>query len=369
MFNLGPAGVGVIGRGRPHTLGLSKGRSIYELEEDAMLGLFDSIEVNGLKLKNRLVMPPMATKMATPAGEVTDRHIKHYTARAAGGVGLVIVEHTYVTPNGRMSPGQLGLDHDGLIPGLKRLVEAIHRGGAKVAIQLTHAGAKATSDIIGQQPVAPSDVIPPKGKEVPRALAPGEMAGIVAAFGEAARRAMDAGFDAVELHGAHGFLLCQFLSPLTNHRKDKYGGDSEGRLRFPLEVIAEVKRRIGKKTPLFYRFGADDMVEGGITSQDGKLIAPRLERAGVDVIDISGGLGGSGHERLTEQGYFVPLAHTIKQAVGVPVVGVGNITEPEYADTIVREGKVDLVAFGHKLLSDPDYPKFAARKLGVGVPG
>ncbi len=330
-----------------------------------MPGLFDTININGLKLKNRLVMPPMATKMATDEGEVSDRHIKHYTARARGGVGLIIIEHTYVSKDGQMSPGQMGLYDDKLIPGCERLVKAIHKEGAKVAIQLTHAGAKASREITGNQPLGPSDIVPPKGSEAPRPLTVPEMNTIIKSFGEATRRAVDAGFDSVELHGAHGFLLCQFLSPYTNKRKDEYGGDMIKRLRFPLEVIKEVKSKLGKNTPFFYRFPADDMVEGGLTLNDAKLAAPHVEKAGVDIFDVSAGLSGSGHERFTQQGYFVPLAEGIKQVVKVPVIGVGNITEPEYADRIVREGRVDMVAFGHMLLSNPEFPRQAALKLGV----
>lgn len=330
-----------------------------------MPGLFDPIVIKGLTLKNRLVMPPMFTKMATEEGEVTDRHIGYYTTRARGGVGLIIIEHTYVSKDGKLSPGQIGLYDDKLISGLKLLAEAIHREGAKVVLQLTHAGAQASSGIIGQQPVGPWNVGTLKSKEVPRPLILKELEALVAAFGEASRRAMDAGFDSIELHGAHGFLLCQFLSPYTNRRDDAYGGDLAGRLRFPLEVIKEVKTRMGKNIPLFYRFGADDMLEGGLTSQEGKMAATYLEQAGVDVIDVSGGLGAIEHKLSAEQGYFVPLARGIKEVVKVPVIGVGNITEPEFADKIVREGTVDMVAFGHMLLSNPEFPKQAAQKLGV----
>ncbi len=330
-----------------------------------MPGLFDSIKINGLTLKNRIVMPPMATHMASQSGEVSDRHIKHYTARARGGVGLIILEHTYVSKNGRTTSNQMGLDDDSLIPGLRRLVEAIHSEGARVVIQITHAGAKTHRNITGEQPVGPWNITPPGSDEVPRPLTLPEIKAMVAAFGKATRRAMDAGVDAVELHGAHGFLIGQFLSPYTNKRDDVYGGVLEGRPRFPLEVIKEVKTRLGENVPLFYRFGADDMVEGGLTPQEARLAAPRLERAGVNVIDVSGGLGGAGHESSTEQGYFVPLAEGIKEVVKVPVIGVGNITDPEYADRIVREGRVDMVAFGHLLLSNPDFPRLAAQKLGV----
>ena len=330
-----------------------------------MPGLFDPINIRGLSLKNRLVMPPMATNMATEDGEVTDRHIRHYTTRARGGVGLIIIEHTYVSRDGRVSQGQLGLYDDRLVPGLKRLVEAIHAEGTKVIIQLTHGGAKAPRNVTGEQPAGPWTVMLPNASEVSRPLTIPDIKAIVARFGEAAYRAMEAGFDSVELHGAHGFLLSQFLSPYTNQRNDAYGGDLTGRLTFPIEVIKEVKARLGENAPLFYRFGADDMLEGGLTRQEGKLAAQQLEQAGVDVIDVSGGIGGDGQRSFTEQGYFVPLAEGIKETVKVPVIGVGKITEPEYADSIVREQKVDLVAVGRLLLSNPEFPKQAAEKLGI----
>lgn len=334
-----------------------------------MAGLFDPIDIKGLKLKNRIVMAPMETRMATADGEVTERHIRHYTARARGGAGLIIVEHTFVMPNGRLSPAQLSLCDDTLVAGLRQLVDAVHQQGAKIAIQLTHAGAAARRETIGEQPVGPSNVPLRSGGQPPRALTIPEIETLVEAFGEAARRAVIAGFDAVELHGAHGFLLCQFLSPLTNRRDDVYGGNPEGRARLPLEAIRKVKTKLPEDVPLFYRFGADDLTEGGLTPEEGKLIAPLLVQAGVDVIDVSGGLGGSGQGRFNEPGFFVPLAEGIKKCVAVPVIGVGNIADPEYADAVVRAGKVDLVAIGRALLSNPDFPRLAAAKLGVEVAG
>ena len=333
-----------------------------------MPGLFDPIDIKGLRLKNRLVMAPMATGMATAEGEVTDRHIKHYSTRAKGGVGLIILEHTYVLKDGKLSTGQLGLYADGLIPGLNRLTQAIHKEGSKVIVQLTHAGAKTNSGIIGGQPVGPSNVAPPDSRESPRPLTQAEITSIALAFADAARRALEAGCDAVELHGAHGFLIGQFLSPYTNRREDAYGGNLQGRMRFPSEVIKAVRSVLPTEVPVFYRFGADDMVEGGLTLGEAKLAAPLLERCGVDVLDVSGGLGGGGSDRYSDQGYFVPLAQSIRESVKIPVIGVGNITEAEYADRVVREGRVDLVALGRKLLSDPDFPKLAAQKLGV-TPG
>jgi NADPH2 dehydrogenase len=330
-----------------------------------MPGLFDPIKIKGLTLKNRIVMPPMATGMATEDGGVTERHINHYVARAKGGVGLIIIEHTFVSKDGKASKGQLGMDDDKLIHGLKHLVEAIHAEGTKVIIQLNHVGGAASRISTGTQPVGPSEVMHPKGSEIPHALTVPEMKIIAQSFTEAARRAVAAGVDSVELHGAHGFLLCQFLSPYTNHRTDEYGGDLAGRLRFPTEVITEVKTKTGKNMPLFYRFGADDMREGGLTLEEGKLAAHQLEQIGIDVFDVSGGIGGDGQRTHTEQGYYVPLAEGVKEAVKVPVIGVGHITEPEYADRIIREGKVDMVAVGRLLLANPDFPRQAAEKLGI----
>ena len=330
-----------------------------------MPGLFDPIKIKGLTLKNRIVMPPMATGMATEDGEVTDRHLTHYVARAKGGVGLIIIEHTYVAEEGKAHKGQLGLYDDKLIPGLRRLVTAVHAEGTKIIIQLNHVGAAASRLSTGQQPVGPSAVMHPKGNEIPQPLTTPELKALAVKFSEAARRAIEAGVDSVELHGAHGFLLCQFLSPLTNTRTDEYGGTLAGRLRFPSEVIQGVKSKLDKNMPLFYRYGADDMREGGLTLQEAKLAAQKLEKVGIDVFDVSGGIGGDGQRTHIEQGYYVPLAAGIKEAVKVPVIGVGHITEPEYADSIIREGKVDMVAIGRLLLSNPEFPRQAAEKLGV----
>ena len=329
-----------------------------------MAGLFDPIVINGLELKNRIVMAPMATNMATPEGRVTERHIKHYTARAEGGAGLIILEHTYIAVEGKLARNQTGLYDDSLVTELKRLVDAIHQAGAKVIIQLTHAGARATVETTGSQPLAPSAVVLPGGIETPKALTLSEIKSILSAFIEGTRRAIEGGCDGVELHGAHGFLLNQFISPYSNRRDDEYGGTMEKRVRFVTEIIGGVKDILGEK-PLFYRFGADDMVEGGLTPEEGREVAPLLEKAGISVLDISGGMGVGDSFGFSEQGFFVPLAEGIKNVVTIPVIGVGNITEPEFADKIIREGKVDLVAIGRKLLADPNFPREAAEKLGV----
>jgi NADPH2 dehydrogenase len=345
-------------------------KSKYELTlhnksgDDIMPKLFDPISIRGLKLKNRIVMAPMATNMAANDGQITERHIKHYTARAEGGVGLIIIEHTYVTPAGKLARNQTGLYDDSQIPYLKKLVDAVHEAGSKVIVQLTHAGSKSSVQVTGSQPVGPSATTSPDGTETSKALSLKEIKSVIKAFKEGARRAVEAGCDGVELHGAHGFLLNQFISPYTNKREDKYGGSMENRVRFAIEVISDTRLSLGDK-PLFYRFGADDLIEGGMTRENGRIVAGYLEKAGVDVLDISGGIGVGESFGLTEPGYFVPLAEGIKKVVNIPVVGVGNITEPKFADRIVREGKVDLVAIGRKLLSEPDFARRAAIELGI----
>jgi NADPH2 dehydrogenase len=332
-----------------------------------MPGLFDPITIKGLTLKNRIVMPPMANYMANDAGEITDKHIQHYAARAQANVGLIMVEHAYVQRNGRAGETQLGISNDNLVSGLRRLADAIRAGGSISGIQITHAGFKTTRAVSGEQPVAPSDVVDPKSGETPHILNMDEIGALVGAFADGARRAAEAGFDVIELHGAHGYLLGQFLSPLTNQRIDRYGGDLNRRLTFAREVIAAVRKIVGQDFPLFYRLGADDLMPGGLQPEDGRKAAKYLAEAGIDVIDVSGGLGGTGRDRYTEQGFFVSLAEGIKKAVNIPIIGVGNIHEAEYANRVVREERIDLAAVGRALLRDPLWAKKAAEHLGIQV--
>jgi 2,4-dienoyl-CoA reductase-like NADH-dependent reductase (Old Yellow Enzyme family) len=322
-----------------------------------MPGLLDPITIKGLEIPNRLVMPPMATRFAAGTGEVTDRLIAHYSDRA-GGVGLVIIEHCFVMVEGRMRLDQPGVHRDELIPGLTRLVEAVHRQGAKTAVQINHAGSKTPPDAKLRLPVGPSPVPFPGSGVKPRELTVREIRRIVEAFGYAARRAREAGFDAVEVHGAHGFLNSQFLSPLTNRRSDRYGGSLENRIRLPLEIVAEVLEQAGSDYPLFYRLGAEDFMDGGVSLEEGVKAAEALVRTGVDVVDVSGGLGGYAHPTINGQGFMIPAAERVKAAVPVPVIGVGGITEPKCADQVIREGRVDMVAVGRAMLGDP----FWARK-------
>jgi 2,4-dienoyl-CoA reductase-like NADH-dependent reductase (Old Yellow Enzyme family) len=327
-----------------------------------MSRLIDPLKIGRLNLRNRIVMPPMATEYATQDGEATEKHVQHYSRRCKG-LGLLIVEHTFVTPEGRLSRHQLGIQFDALIPKLRRVVEAVHEQNTPIALQITHAGGATTREVTGVQPQAPSAVVGPRGGEVPRELRKEEIEAISGAFAEAAQRAEEAGFDAVEIHGAHGFLLNQFLSPLTNRRIDEYGGTIQNRLRFSLDIISRIRDALGSDYPLLYRLGAEDGVQGGLLLEDGVRAAEILSRAGVSIIDVSGGLGGSRPSDLVGPGLFVPQAAAVRKAVDVPVIGVGGITTPEEADSIVLSGKVDLVAVGRAMLKDPDWAAKAVNRL------
>ncbi len=259
--------------------------------------------------------------------------------------------------DGKLSERQLGVHNDGLIPGLERLSRSVHETGTQVVMQINHAGARSSEEITGGKPIAPSPI------ENARELRSEEIEAVVDAFGLAAERVIKAGIDGVEVHGAHGFLLNQFFSPLTNKRQDEYGGALENRIRFPLEIVQRVKEEIGGKL-ILYRLGSDDMDPAGTQIEDSKKFALKLEDAGVDIIDISGGLCGSRPDELqNKQGYFIPQAQQIKEAVNIPVIGVGGIKDPRYADQAIREEKVDLVAVGRELLGDPEWAIKATKAL------
>jgi len=324
--------------------------------------LFDPLRVGNVTLKNRIVMPPMANDLADAQGRVTDGLIAHYTRRAAG-VGLVIVEHSYFAPEGKASLRQLGIHEDAMTSGLTKLAASIHAKGTPVCVQVNHSGREGSREISGLEPVAPS-AIPAEGSAVlPRELNKGEIESLVRLYGEAARRAREAGFDAVEVHGAHGYLLNQFVSPLTNRRADEYGGSLEGRIRFPLAAVREVRRVVGSNFLVLYRLGASDGEGVGVTMEEMQTFAQRLVEAGVNIVDVSGGLIGDAPKDMTGPGYFLPLAERIKKAIKVPVVGVGGITDPEFADQVIRSGRVDLVAVGRALLADPNWALSAKKTL------
>jgi len=327
-----------------------------------MTSLLEKLVVKGHVIRNRIVLPPMATELASERGEVTNALLRHYKLRARG-TGIVIVEHTFISEEGRRSKNQLGIYSDELISGLKRLARTIKEEGATAIIQLNHAGAKAPSEIIGRRPVGPSSVQVPGSEEIPKELSREEIEEIIEKFVNAARRAMEAGFDGVEIHGAHGFLLSEFLSSLTNKRTDEYGGSLENRMRLHLRTVDMVRRQVDDL--LFFRLGVTDYMEGGLTLEEGVKVAMTLEKHGVDVIDVSGGLCGSRPPWTAEEGYFLNLSEAVKNKVSVPVIGVGGIKSPVFADKALKEGKADLIAVGRVFLADPDWALKAIEVLSV----
>ncbi len=325
--------------------------------------LFSAGRIGRLALRNRILMAPMEKNLALPTGAVTQRYVDYCEARAAGGAALILLESMYVHPAGQNHRYQLGIHDDALVPGYRGLVDACHRHGALVGAELQFAGRETSSMITGTQPVAPSPVpcTALAGGEVPRALTVREIRALVRAFAEAARRAVAAGFDAVEIHGAHGYLVGQFLSPFSNRRDDEYGGDVDRRLRFPLEVIAAVREAVGPEVPLLYRVSADEHVDGGLALDDICRIAPRLEAAGIDLLDISAGIYESApwivQPMEMAQGCLAPLAREIRRAVGIPVSVAGRISDASVAERILEDGDADFVTLGRALHADPEMPR------------
>jgi 2,4-dienoyl-CoA reductase-like NADH-dependent reductase (Old Yellow Enzyme family)/thioredoxin reductase len=338
--------------------------------------LFEPGRIGTMELKNRLIMPPMEPNFGSATGEVTDRMVNYYAARAKGGVGLIVTHIACVDyPVGKAVSNQISIDNDKFIPGMARLAEAIHNWGVKAVVQIHHAG-RQTKPVWtdGNQPVAPS-VEPclflqeaPSDVQ-PRALTYDEVQEKVQKFVDAAVRVQQAGFDGVMLHGAHGYLIGQFMSPLANKRQDRYGGDFNRRMRFPLEIIAGIREKLGPNFPILFRYNADDMYPGGITldgpegSGTSKEIAKKLEAAGVDALCISCGIYISMTTLLEpmmyDEGWRVYMAEAIKKDVKIPVSTVGVIRSPEVAEKILAEGKADFVEIGRTLIADPEWPNKA----------
>ena len=318
--------------------------------------LIDPLKVKSYTLRNRIVLPPMQTGRASFEGEVTNRLINFYVRRSLH-LGLPIVEHSFVSPTGKIGPKQLAINSDSAITGFEKLANALHTVGALAVVQISHAGGVTNKRVIGTQPAGPSP------REKSRMLETSEILAIVDDFGLAAERAVKAGFDGVELHGAHGYLLNQFFSPLFNKREDEFGGSLEKRMRFPLLIVEKVRRILGDRL-LLYRLGSDDLAPNGTHIEDSIVFAKRLEGSGVDILDVSGGMCGSEPRQLRLiKGYFIPQASEIKKAVKVPVIGVGGITEAEFADKLVTEGKVDLVAVGRAFWTDSQWAEKALETL------
>ncbi len=321
-----------------------------------MPGLLEPLKVKNYTLRNRIVLPPMQTGRANFEGAVTNKLINFYVRRSLA-LGLPIVEHAYVSSTGKIGPKQLGIYDDSLISGFEKLAKRIHEVGAPAIVQISHAGGVTNKKVIGTEPAGPS------ARPKTRMLDVSEMVEIANDFADAAKRAVKADLDGVELHGAHGYLLNQFFSPLLNKREDEYGGSLENRMRFPLLVVGKV-RTILKGKLLLYRLGSDDLAPNGTHIEDSVTFAKKLEQAGVDIIDVSGGMCGSEPKQLRQvKGYFIPQAIEIKKAVNVPIIGVGGIRYAEFADKLVSEGKVDLVAVGRAFWRDYQWAEKAIKTL------
>lgn len=327
-----------------------------------MAGLFDEYTIKGMTLKNRIMMSPMCQYQAEPDGTVNDWHFVHYGARAIGGVGLVMLEATAVEARGRISVHDLGIWSDDHIPGLKRLVDFGHQYGAKMAIQLAHAGVKAETE---EPNVAPSPVSHFERYPVPHELTVEEITHIVGAFRAAALRAVQAGFDTVELHGAHGYLINQFLSKLTNKREDEYGGTLEKRLRFALEVIRAVKEVIPAEMPLLMRVSASEYTEDGYGIDEMVEMVKSFKAAGVDLVDCSSGGSLPVAPPAIYPGYQVQFSDRIKHGAEIDTITVGLLDNPALAEEVIRNNRADLVAIGRGLLRDAHWAKAAAQSLKV----
>ncbi|MFE9258164.1 NADH:flavin oxidoreductase/NADH oxidase [Streptomyces sp. NPDC006879] len=349
-----------------------------------MSNLFDPFTLRSVTFPNRIWMAPMCQYSAAPqgpeAGAPQDWHFSHYTARAAGGTGLVIVEATAVSPEGRISPYDLGIWNDTQVAAFRRITDFLKGQGTVPGIQIAHAGRKASTErpwkggapvgpeAHGWQPLGPSAVPFAEGHPVPTELTPNHIHQIVRQFAQAAGRALEAGFEVAEIHGAHGYLIGEFLSPHSNKRTDSYGGSFENRARFALEVVDAVRAVWPEHLPLFFRISATDWLEeNGWTADDTVRLAGLLKEHGVDLLDVSTGGNAAGVRIPVSPGYQVPFAERVKREADLPVAAVGLITEPEQAEKILANEEADAVLLGRELLRDPYFARRAARELGAEV--
>lgn len=325
-----------------------------------MASVFDPFIIKDLEIKNRIVMAPMCMYMATD-GYADDWHMIHYATRAMGGVGLIMVEATAVSPEGRISPDDLGIWHDDYVAGLRRIVDRVHSCGSRIGIQLAHAGRKAC--LPGERILAPTELPFSSDYAVPAAMSTEEIARTVKAFGEAARRALAAGFDTVEIHGAHGYLINQFISPLTNHRQDAYGGSLEARSRFLREVLTAVREEWPASKPLLLRISAAEYDSSGNTTEEIAEIVNRVKSAGLDIVHVSSG-GLTPEPVNAYPGYQLELGRQIRSLCGLPAIVGGMVTETQMVEEILGNQRGDLVFLGRELLRNPYWVLQASQSLG-----
>jgi 2,4-dienoyl-CoA reductase-like NADH-dependent reductase (Old Yellow Enzyme family) len=340
--------------------------------------LFSPLDIRSVRLRNRIAVSPMCQYSAED-GLPKDWHLVHLGSRAVGGAALVIAEATAVTPDGRISPGDLGIWSGRHVEAFGPIARFIKDNGAIPGIQIAHAGRKASTEVPwkggaviprdqgGWETVAPSPIPFRPGDAIPHALTADEIRSVVASFAAAAKRALEAGFELLEIHGAHGYLLNEFYSPLANHRTDEYGGSFENRTRIVREVIEAVRQEWPIHLPLFLRISGTDWVDGGWTIDDSVELARMVKPLGVDLIDCSSG-GIAPHIKIPlRPGYQVPIAERLRREAGILTGAVGLITRPDQANAIIAGGQADLVLLAREMLRDPYWPLHAARALGVDL--
>ena len=319
--------------------------------------LFSPFEIAGLHLPNRIVMPAMGTGLPEHDGTCNDATIAYYRRRAAGGVGMLTIEASLVSPDAYGVGPELRLHGEEYIPGLKRLVEALRPYEIPIGIQLWHPGRQT---LLGT-PIAPSPVPLSSRTPIPHELTRDEIHTLVDYYALSAWVSQEAGFDFVEIHGAHCYLPCEFISPLSNLRTDEYGGPLENRARFPLEIVAAVRERCGAEYPVMYRISGAEGAEGGFEVEDAAAVCGLLEEAGVCAISVSAGNWYALHQTIgpmfLPRGFLVSLAATIKRSVSIPVIAVGRLDEPSLAEQVLTDGDADLIAIGRALIADPDFPR------------
>jgi len=341
-------------------------------------GLFEPLRIREVTFRNRILVSPMC-QYSSVDGFANDWHLVHLGSRAVGGAAAVFVEATAVEAIGRISPGDMGIWKDQHIEPLQRIARFVKQQGAAPGIQLAHAGRKASTDAPwrggkplsieqdGWQPVAPSALAFAEGHPVPKELTVEGISAIVRAFANAAERALDAGFELIELHNAHGYLAHEFLSPLSNKRTDQYGGSLENRMRFSLEVVDAVRAVWPERLPLFLRISATDWTAGGWTGDDSVALARAVKERGVDLIDCSSGGNMPKADIPLKPGYQVPFAARIKRETGLLTGAVGMITDAAQADAIIRGGEADMVLLAREFLRQPYWPVKAAKELGAAI--
>jgi 2,4-dienoyl-CoA reductase-like NADH-dependent reductase (Old Yellow Enzyme family) len=334
-----------------------------------MAQLFEETRINHLTLQNRLVRSATWEGLCTDDGKPTTALNQYYSGLAQGGVGLIISGYTFVRPEGKQLPWKMGIHTDDFGPAFEDLTSSVHQSGGKITIQLVHAGGQTDSASAGQQPLAPSSIEAAQFPELPAEMSGDEINAVVQAFADGARRAKAWGFDGIQLHGAHGYLINQFLSPLTNHRQDDYGGDIEGRSRFLMDVVRSVRAAVGDDFPVMIKLNASDNLEGGLGEDDAITAARLLDAAGIDAIEVSTGTPASGRQgparskinKPEQEGYNLDLARRIKAAVSCPIMVVGGFRSFERADRAVADGDVDYIALARPLIRQPDLPARWAR--------